>query len=239
MLEPRRRSVFFIVLGLLHLVSSEPRSPLTNRTLDMKLAMPLTKTSLVKLLSSWMPNPPEKLAKRDGLTVPLHLHSLEPPGHWLQGEYCSFTEVILEHFRHYVSLPITIFSNLRGPNEVCDHLNVDKVSIELDSHQELIPTWLRDATLVGECPWQLVKRKLDDDMVPPEILEVNCLCNGFRCSEGGLFKCTPVSQEVKMWRSNTSKSYLLQLDRIRVTIGCVCAQRRSPEAGYVDHVESD
>lgn len=232
---------FGLLLRFLYSVSG---SSLTNVPPDLNVAVPLTRQSLVKLLSTWMSAKTVKMRvqeKRDGGdAMVLHSPSSEPPEGWLQPQkHCSFTEVIQNHFQHYISLPVTIVSNLRGSTEVCDNLQVEKVSMELEQHHEITPSWLKDATLAGECPWKLVKRKMDDNMVPPEVLEVNCLCDGFQCLEGGNFECTPVAREVIMWRSDLQHSYLLSPDRVRVTVGCLCAQRRSPEAGTIDHLQSD
>ncbi|KAK7069069.1 hypothetical protein SK128_028341 [Halocaridina rubra] len=216
---------------------------LTNVSPDQKETVPLTKESLTKMLSSWLR--PKTLeyagqSKRDGESVFLHSPQSEPPDDWLQPEgHCSFTEILQDHFRHYISLPVSVISNLRGSTEVCDNLEVEKMSTDIRQHQELTPSWLKDAALVGECSWQLVKRKLDDNVVNPDVMEVSCLCDGYQCSEGGNFQCTPVTREVILWRSDPQQNYLLRPDRLQVTVGCLCAQRRGPEGNTIDQVQVD
>ncbi|XP_045592388.1 uncharacterized protein [Procambarus clarkii] len=157
----------------------------------------------------------------------------EIPEDWLQPERICSPLVLLEnHFTHYTSFPMSL-TTLNRINS-CEELEADRQIVVLDSHHNLFPEWLADATLAGECPWQLVKREFIPGTVPPSIIEVGCLCNGHSCSRGGDFQCTAVSRRVEVWTSGPHHYGVFRSHMVTMTTACVCARRHVPRGGEAE-----
>ncbi|KAK3875255.1 hypothetical protein Pcinc_019854 [Petrolisthes cinctipes] len=155
------------------------------------------------------------------------------PDDWLEpDDSCSMSEVLLGHFTHYTSFPMTLLRLTRV--RACETLEENVGVITLENYQDLFPRWLVDATVVGECPWELVKREFAPGTVPPSIIEVKCLCDGHRCSgHGGDFRCISVTRVVKTWIINPFDHDQFIPRTATVTAACVCVQRYSPPGGYI------
>lgn len=138
--------------------------------------------------------------------------------------------------KHYMSLPLAVMNHSRGHD--CYRLEDKKGLLQLWSLQELSPSWLVNATVEGECPWQLVVRQLGD-RTPSSIVELSCgQCLGHRCSRGGLFKCTEVKKAVTIWTTEGVGSHIQHHRPLQeeVTVACVCAQKHSLQGGNVGGV---
>lgn len=152
------------------------------------------------------------------------------PNDWLQPEsFCSPFHLMEAHFSQYASFPLSLLklNNIHACEELDERRNI----VELESHLDLQPEWLAEATVVGECPWELVRREFTSVTVPPSIIEVNCLCDGYRCSRLGDFKCIPVTRIVKIWTIEHHSFGLFHSQMVRVTAACVCAQRLGLDGG--------
>nr|XP_053635083.1 uncharacterized protein LOC128690428 [Cherax quadricarinatus] len=157
----------------------------------------------------------------------------ELPRDWLQSErICSPFDLMEDHFRHYASIPLLLLTLSR--KDSCEELERERQVVELDSHHNLFPEWLVDATVAGECPWELVIRDFIPGTVPPSIIEVVCLCDGHHCSRGGDFQCTPVTRNVKIWTSEPLYLGVFRPRIVTVTTACVCAQRQIPRGGEAE-----
>lgn len=159
----------------------------------------------------------------------------EAPDSWLQEEHFSVSHFLQQFFAQFEFVPSPVMSESPENPLVCVDLQVEPVKTILPRHNVVLPTWLEDATLAGECPWRLVRRQLPAGMIPPSVLEVECLCKGQRCFQGGDFRCTPVVSEVTIWMNDALGQGAASVDRMRLTVGCVCAQRRGGRAGQVEH----
>lgn len=157
--------------------------------------------------------------------------SSEIPSDWLQAEaLCpdgTSYDLMDDHFSRYTSIPLALLTHERSHS--CHNLENKKGIVKFESLNGLSPPWLVDATLAGECPWQLVKRRFRDS-VPPSVVEMNCVCDGQRCTRGGDFRCTPVIQNVTIWTGIPS---MRRPRNVSVTVACACAQRYSPPGGNV------
>ncbi|KAK4312124.1 hypothetical protein Pmani_016417 [Petrolisthes manimaculis] len=156
------------------------------------------------------------------------------PDDWVEpaDDSYSMSEVLLGHFTHYTSFPMTLLNLTRV--RACETLEENVGVITLENYQDLFPKWLVNATLVGECPWELVQSELAPGTVPPSIIEVKCLCDGHRCSGHGVLRCISVTRDVKTWIINPFDYDQFIPRTARVTVACVCAQRYSPLGGYIE-----
>lgn len=159
----------------------------------------------------------------------------EAPDSWLQEEQFSVSHFLQQFFAQFEFIPSPVMSETPEAPLACVDLQVEPVKTVLPRHNGIIPAWLEDATLTGECPWRLARRQLPAGMIPPSVLEVECLCKGQRCFHGGDFRCTPVVREVTIWMEDALDREVSSVDRMRLTVGCVCAQRRGGRAGQVEH----
>lgn len=159
----------------------------------------------------------------------------EAPDNWLQEERVSVSHILQQFFSQFEFVPSPVMIDSPENPLACVDLRVEPAKVKFPHHNAVIPTWLEDAVLAGECPWRLVRRQLPAGTIPPAVLEMECLCEGQRCSHGGDFRCTPVMHEVTTWMSDTLDHEAATVDRMRLTVGCVCAQRRGGRAGQVEH----
>ncbi|XP_071520564.1 uncharacterized protein [Panulirus ornatus] len=152
------------------------------------------------------------------------------PNDWLEPEsFCSPIHLMEDLFNHYASFPLSLlrFNSVHS----CEELDKDRRIVELESYNDLQPEWLAEGRVLGECPWELVRRVFTSDTVPPSIVEVSCLCDGHICSSLGDFKCVPVTSFVKVWTMEHHSFGRYRAQMVMVTAACVCAQRLGLEGG--------
>lgn len=158
--------------------------------------------------------------------------SSEMPHDWLQPEDpCPPYPLLEDFFSQYMSVPR--FHLTLARHNACQGLKGDAQVVQLQDYSGYSPQWLVDATTAGECPWHLVRREFLHDTLPPAILEVSCLCDGYRCSLHGDFECKSVKQQVTVWSSDAPGGSRYQPRLLQVTAACVCAQRHASQANHV------
>ncbi|KAG7156132.1 uncharacterized protein LOC121854108 [Homarus americanus] len=152
------------------------------------------------------------------------------PINWLQPEMiCSPAELMNDHFSRYTAFPLSVITfNLVN---ACQNLQENREVVVLEDRHQLSPEWLAHATVLGECPWELVRKDFIPGIVPPSIIELGCLCNDHRCSLVGNFKCIPVSRSVRIWNRGPHSCGSYHPQTVKVTVACVCAQPHSPRGG--------
>ncbi|KAK8724880.1 hypothetical protein OTU49_010959 [Cherax quadricarinatus] len=134
--------------------------------------------------------------------------------------------------KEYLSVPEALvqFSQVQAEEEVCKDLSVQLYSVDLTEHY-LEPLWVRETVHLGMCPSKLQTRHLGENVWPPNVVEIKCLCQRETCSNlGGDFRCQVVRRPVRMWVRHQDQFIPMQE---MVSVGCVCAQRISPEGKYV------
>lgn len=81
------------------------------------------------------------------------------------------------------------------------------------------------------CPSEFGEKRLSPGTVPLILFELRCLCEGNKCSNG-LATCKAIKKLVPVLITKPNGSNNYKLDLIPVTVGCLCAQKIAPEAGY-------
>lgn len=163
---------------------------------------------------------------------PLNSSSADPPEDWLEPDSPCPPHALLEDiFSQYTSVPRSFLTVAR--HDACRGLEADGQGMPLRDFSGYRPLWLVDATTAGDCPWHLVRREFLHGTLPAAILEVSCLCDGYRCSVQGDFRCTSVTRQVTVWSSEATGGVQYLPRPLQVTAACVCAQRHAPQAIHV------
>lgn len=158
--------------------------------------------------------------------------SSESSQDWLEHDISCPPHALLEDiFRQYTSVPRSFLTVAR--HDACRGLEGDAQGIPLRDYSGYQPLWLTDATTAGDCPWHLVRREFLHGTLPSAILEVSCLCDGYRCSLQGDFRCTSVTRQVMVWSREATGGARYLPRPLQVTAACVCAQRHAPQAMHI------
>ncbi|XP_042203716.1 uncharacterized protein LOC121853563 [Homarus americanus] len=131
----------------------------------------------------------------------------------------------------YLSVPEALvqFSQEQTEETVCKDLSVQLFRVDL-AELQLEPYWVRQTAHLGMCPSKLQTRKLGDNVWPNSVVETKCMCQRELCSnEGGDFRCQAVRRPIRTWVRHMDQ--FMPTEEM-VSVGCVCAQKTSPEGNY-------
>lgn len=137
----------------------------------------------------------------------------------------------------YLSIPesLVLFSQKQAEENVCKDLSVQLFRVDL-REQYLEPLWVRETVHLGVCPSMLQERRLGEDVWPPSVVEVKCLCQRESCSNlGGDFRCQAVRRSVRTWVRHNNQKFVPSQES--VSVGCVCVQRTGIEAKHANLLE--
>ncbi|XP_063842212.1 uncharacterized protein LOC135089954 [Scylla paramamosain] len=138
----------------------------------------------------------------------------------------------------YMSIPegLVSLSQMQQEEAVCRDLSVPLFRVDM-RHHYVEPRWMRNTLDVGVCPSILQEKRLGENVWPPSVVEVKCLCQQQSCSDRGWdFRCQAVQQTIMTWVRQSSQDFMPSTEV--VSVGCMCAQRTGTEGRVANMVES-